>query len=193
MPDTDIAGKILLFTSSASSAAEARSRPETSLVERSRAGDREAFGELYKQYAPMVHGILLLRLPYGEVQDLVQEVFLAAYKGMSELSDPSRFGSWIGQIARNRAAEFYRRRRMPEELRDDLPGPSHISPRAIEVLDAIRSMPDAYRETLVLRLVEGLSGNEIAAYTGRTPDSVRVNLHRGMDMLRKRLEINGAG
>lgn len=193
MPDTDIAGKIFLFTGSAAAAAEVEQRPETRLVERSKAGDREAFGELYKQYAPMVHGIILLRLPYNEVQDLVQEVFLAAFKGISQLADPERFGSWVGQIARNRASEFYRRRKITEELPEELAGAAHVSPRALEVLDAIRAMPDAYRETLVLRLVEGLSGNEIAECTGRTPDSVRVNLHRGMDMLRKRLEIDGAG
>ena len=56
------------------------------------------------------------------------------------------------------------------------------------ILDVIRSLPDAYRETLVLRLVEGMSGQEIADRTGLTPASVRVNLHRGMKLLRARLE-----
>ena len=61
-------------------------------------------------------------------------------------------------------------------------------PEALEVMDTIRAMPDAYRETLVLRLVEGLTGPEIAEQTGLTADSVRVNLHRGMKMLREKLE-----
>ena len=51
---------------------------------------------------------------------------------------------------------------------------------------SIRSLPEAYRETLVLRLVEGMTGPEIAARTGLTAASVRVNLHRGMKMLRER-------
>jgi len=51
----------------------------------------------------------------------------------------------------------------------------------------IRTLPDAYRETLVLRLVEGMTGQEIAERTGLTPASVRVNLHRGMKQLRERL------
>ena len=55
-------------------------------------------------------------------------------------------------------------------------------------LDAIRLLPAAYRDTLMLRLVEGLSGPEIAQRTGLTPASVRVNLHRGMKLLRARLE-----
>ena len=54
-------------------------------------------------------------------------------------------------------------------------------------LDAVKSLPEAYRETLVLRLVEGLSGPEIAERTGLTPASVRVNLHRGMKLLREKL------
>ena len=59
------------------------------------------------------------------------------------------------------------------------------------MLEIIRSLPEAYRETLVLRLVEGMNGPEIAARTGLTPASVRVNLHRGMKLLRRKLE--GAG
>ena len=51
----------------------------------------------------------------------------------------------------------------------------------------VRTLPDAYRETLVLRLVEGMTGPEIAKRTGLTPASVRVNLHRGMKQLRERL------
>jgi RNA polymerase sigma-70 factor (ECF subfamily) len=60
---------------------------------------------------------------------------------------------------------------------------------ASEILAAIRSLPETYRETLVLRLVEGMTGNEIAGRTGLKPESVRVNLHRGMELLRQRLGI----
>jgi RNA polymerase sigma-70 factor (ECF subfamily) len=59
--------------------------------------------------------------------------------------------------------------------------------RANEILELIRALPEAYRETLILRLVEGMTGPEIAARTGLTPASVRVNLHRGMKQLRKKL------
>jgi len=55
------------------------------------------------------------------------------------------------------------------------------------ILAAVRSLPEAYCETLILRLVEGMTGPEIAERTGLTPGSVRVNLHRGMQMLREKL------
>ncbi|HEX6323359.1 MAG TPA: sigma factor-like helix-turn-helix DNA-binding protein, partial [Vicinamibacterales bacterium] len=58
---------------------------------------------------------------------------------------------------------------------------------AAAAVAAIQDLPEAYRETLALRLVEGLSGPEIAAATGLRPDSVRVNLHRGFKLLRERL------
>jgi RNA polymerase sigma-70 factor (ECF subfamily) len=51
----------------------------------------------------------------------------------------------------------------------------------------IRGLPEAYRETLILRLVEGMTGPEIAERAGLTAGSVRVNLHRGMQMLREKL------
>jgi hypothetical protein len=89
------------------------------LARAAREGDRAAFGDLYARYARMVHGILLVRVPRREVDDLV--------------------------------------------------------------------LPEAYREPLILRLVEGMTGPEIATRTGLTPGSVRVNLHRGMQMLRERL------
>jgi RNA polymerase sigma-70 factor (ECF subfamily) len=57
------------------------------------------------------------------------------------------------------------------------------------VLEAIRSLPESYREPLILRLVEGMTGPEIAARTGLTPGSVRVNLHRGMQHLRASLKL----
>jgi len=55
-------------------------------------------------------------------------------------------------------------------------------------LAEVRRLPEAYRETLVMRFVEGLTGPEIAELTGLTPGSVRVNLRRGVELLRARLK-----
>lgn len=162
---------------------------EASLIAAVKGGDRDAFGQLYDRYSSMVHGILLARVPYTEVSDLVQDVFLVAFKKLSTLRDAGAFGPWLAMIARNRAMDFHRRKRETEELSDELVRPSAPVAEAAEVLEVIRSLPDAYRETLVLRLVEGMTGPEIAARTGLQPDSVRVNLHRGMKILREKLGI----
>ncbi|HEY0174391.1 MAG TPA: sigma-70 family RNA polymerase sigma factor [Pyrinomonadaceae bacterium] len=180
----------LLFAEAARATAEAPT-PEAALVEAARAGDRAAFERLYLAYAPLVHGVLLARVPYGEVSDLVQDVFLSAFRKLGALRDPARFGPWVAIIARNRAADFYRRTRETEELHEGLAQAKSHEAEAAEVLEIIRSLPEAYRETLVLRLVEGMNGPEIAERTGLRPASVRVNLHRGMKLLRRKLE--GAG
>jgi RNA polymerase sigma-70 factor (ECF subfamily) len=167
--------------------------PEALLVEAVRGGDREAFGRLYDAYAPMVHGILLARVPYSEVDDLVQDVFLVALRRLGTLRDSAAFGGWLAMITRNRAIDFHRSARdteeLPEDLADHRPAEKETEAEAARTLDVIRGLPEAYRETLVLRLVEGMTGPEIAARTGLTPASVRVNLHRGMKMLREKLGL----
>ncbi|HUL78295.1 MAG TPA: sigma-70 family RNA polymerase sigma factor [Vicinamibacteria bacterium] len=160
---------------------------ETRLVAAARDGDRRAFGSLYELFSPMVHGLLLARIPRSEVDDLVQDVFLQAMRRLGSLRDSCAFGPWLAAIARNRARDHYRRGVDTVELPDDLPGAPHPEGDAAAVLAAVRRLPDAYRETLVLRLVEGMTGPEIAERTGLTPGSVRVNLHRGMQMLREAL------
>ncbi len=185
-------GTLIFAERGAEAAAQAQS-PEAALVESARAGDRAAFERLYHSYAPLVHGVLLARVPYGEVSDLVQDVFLTAFRKLGALRDPARFGPWVAIIARNRAADFYRRTRQTEELHDEIAQRAGRGAEACEALEIIRSLPEAYRETLVLRLVEGMTGPEIAERTGLRPASVRVNLHRGMKLLRKRLGVNADG
>ncbi len=165
----------------------ATASPEAVLVVAARGGDRLAFGRLYDRFAPMVHGILLARVPRADVDDLVQEVFLKAMRRLDSLRDPAAVGGWLAAIARNRARDHYRRGEDTVALRDEVVGAPHPEGEAASVLAAIRRLPEAYRETLVLRLVEGLTGPEIAERTGLTPGSVRVNLHRGMQQLREAL------
>jgi RNA polymerase sigma-70 factor, ECF subfamily len=162
---------------------------DAQLVRAARDGDQGAFARLYERYARFVHGLLLTRAPRTDVEDLVQDVFLSAWRRLESLRDPAAFGGWLAMIARNRASDFHRRSVESVELPDNLAATQAIgaTSEALHVLKTIRSLPDAYRETLVLRLVEGLTGPEIADRTGLTPASVRVNLHRGMKLLRDRL------
>lgn len=175
-------------------------------------GDRAAFGRLYERYARMVHGVLLAKVPFSAVDDLVQDVFMTALRRLSTLRETGSFGAWLAAIARNLANDYHRRAVPEDLLRDDPPEDSveqvnSVLPtlgksragwgshtreqdEAATILDAVRSLPDAYRETLILRLVEGMTGSEIAARTGLTHGSVRVNLHRGMQQLRARLSAS---
>ena len=170
-----------------------RREPET-LAETIRAvasGDQDAFARLYADYVRLVHAIVLGRVPRRDVDDLVQDVFVSAYTRLAELRDPAAFGGWIAAIARNRAIDYLRQSPRQEPLPEEVAGGDPIEAETLAVLDVVRKLPDAYRETLLMRLVEGMSGNEIAERTGLTPASVRVNLHRGMKLLRQRLGWTG--
>ena len=157
------------------------------LVRAARAGDESAFTRLYDRYGRVVHAVLLARVDRQDVEDLVQEVFLTAWRRLADLRDPAAFGGWIATIARNRATDYFRQTREQVELPDEIPGGEAIEDETMAVLEVIRKLPEAYRETLLMRLVEGMTGAEIAARSGLTPASVRVNLHRGMKLLREKL------
>jgi RNA polymerase sigma-70 factor (ECF subfamily) len=174
----------------------AEPREEDALVNAARDGDRAAFGRLYDCYARMVHGILLARVPPREVDDLVQEVFLSALRQLHALRDVSRFGAWLGTITRNRANDYFRKTIPVEKATEPVSenqAESRTTNRAAEqeadvILAVVRALPEPYREPLILRLVEGMTGPEIAARTGLTHGSVRVNLFRGMRLLREKLD-----
>lgn len=150
-------------------------------------GDKDAFTRVYAAYGRMVRAVLLGRVPRKDVDDLLQDVFVIAYTRIRELREASAFGGWVATIARNRATDHLRQAREYDELPPEIPGGDAIEADTLMVLDAIRRLPDAYRETLLMRLVEGMSGAEIAERTGLSAGSVRVNLHRGMKLLRDKL------
>lgn len=164
--------------------------PLPTLVEQAKAGDRRAYSVLYQRLRGVVHGVILARVSHRDAQDLVQDTFMAGWTRLGDLRDPAAFPGWIVEIARRRAIDHGRRRARDEAKTEELADHGlEPAPRseAEEALRAIQLLPEAYREPLVLRLVEGLSGPEIAEMTGLTPESVRVNLCRGMKLLKEKL------
>lgn len=157
-------------------------------------GSAEAFNTLYRRFSPAIHGVLLARTTPADAEDLVQEVFLEGWQKLPQLRDAEAFGGWLCTIARRKAADAFRRRPPTGPLPPGLVAgeKTGASAEAHLALEALRRLPEAYRETLMLRLIGGLSGPEIAKVTGLTPGSVRVNLHRGMRMLREQLGVANA-
>lgn len=173
-----------------------RSHPE---VARAMRGDRIAFAKLWEENAPALQGILRSMVDRQEAGDLLQEVALRAWRGVAEIREPGSFSPWLHTIARNVGRGWLAARpessgvnlneAVDEDLATDRGGPGERS-GAGEIIDAIGRLPSAYREPLTLRLVHELTGPEISRRTGLTPGSVRVNLCRGMKMLRDRLDMN---
>lgn len=161
------------------------------LVQAARSGDRAAFGELYARFAGMVHSIALANGATADADDVVQEVFFRAFRRLKTLRSCDAFASWIAAIARNTVRDVQRQLHDRSEPAEEpaVAGSQHDELEARAALEAIRRLPKAYRETLMMRLVEGLTGPEIAERAGLSPASVRVNLHRGMKRLREQLRV----
>lgn len=156
-----------------------------------RQGSQIAFENLYQRYLPLVHGILLGRFRPAIADELTQECFATAFSRLEQLREDEKFGAWLAAIARRVQPSEPTRESHDDGLADALSPDTTPEDRAEarHVLRTVSNLPEAYRETLMLRLVEGLSGAEIAALTGLTPESVRVNLHRGMERLRRVLKL----
>jgi RNA polymerase sigma-70 factor, ECF subfamily len=159
-------------------------------VVEAQSGSSRSFDRLHRRYTALVHGVLLSRYRPAIADELTQECFLIAFKQLRQLRTPESFAPWLVAIARRLEPS---RELEGAAIEDHEPHDPHNLEDAVDaerVLKIIRALPEAYRETLVLRLVEGMSGPEIAAETGLHPDSVRVNLHRGMQKLRDALGLH---
>ncbi len=162
-------------------------------VAAARRGDHDAFAALHGHFGRLVHAVVIARVPASDAADLVQDVFLQVFQKLSQLEDDRAFPAWLTQLARHRASRHLRDARPSEPLDDEpqLAAPDRSgAPDAKKILTAIHALPEAYAETLAMRLIEGMTGPEIAERTGLTPGSVRVNLHRGMAQLREKLGLS---
>ncbi len=165
-------------------------------------GDLRALEEVFDRCAP---GILKLTRYLvhddGQAEDVLQETFVGAIESAKQYRGDEPLSPWLLGIATNRARMLQRRRRIRkmEELTvsvDDGPGPSELA--AWHELDrefdmALAGMPLLYREVLDLHLRGELEPIEVARTLGRSPDTVRSQLRRGLDLLRKALPAGVGG
>src|SRR5262245_27929637 len=116
---------------------------EEALIRAATAGDRGAFGELYVRYARMVHGILVARVPPGDAEDLVQDVFMSAMRQLRGLRTAGAFRGWLGAIARNRAMDYFRSAKPndPLEAAERKHDGGSGTQDAFAILELIRGLP----------------------------------------------------
>ena len=170
-------------------------------VTRLRAGDRGAFEDLVRAQQHRVYGLALRMLGNpAEAQDVAQEVFIRAHRGLPEFRGDARLSTWLYTIASrlclNRLAGSERRltRHGEETLRqlaDARPGPDEAMERGEleEALHrAIAELPEERRVVVVLRDVEGLAYEEIADVLALPVGTVRSRLHRARLDLKEKLE-----
>ena len=171
------------------------------LAEAIRRKDRKATAEFVSRYADDVYKYVFSRLVpnTGGVEDLVQEVFLAAWENLSQFRAASSLGSWLMGIARHKVADYYRAcLREPESAEDTDEQPNLEAPGASlddllenkrlqeKTWQALTEMPEKYRIVLLWRYWEKCSAREMAARTKKTEKAIERLLARAREEFRRR-------
>ena len=173
-----------------------------------KAGDQRAFTEMVERYSAVVYNLALrLMNDPQEAEEVLQETFISAYRGLGNFEGRSRLGTWLYRIAYNAALMRLRRRELPTTSIDEpllnedgealprqlvdwgiRPDQNVLNDELRRVLDAaVATLPPTLRSVFVLRDIEGLSTAETAEALGLTETNVKVRLHRARLALRERL------
>ena len=179
--------------------------PESDLIARARSGDQDAFAELVGAHADRVYAALRrFGLDGGEAEDVTQEVFVRAWRGLASFQERAQLSTWLYRIAFNEAQRRLSRRGPPLAERDlegensveAIAEASNLGPeaRALDsefeaVLErALSELPVEWRAAVVLRDIEGLSTEDASAVVGVRQAAFKSRLHRGRMQLRSLLE-----
>jgi RNA polymerase sigma factor (sigma-70 family) len=165
------------------------------LVVRSSAGDRDAFAILVERYQRLVFGVAVaITRDRAAAEDVGQDTFVAAWRGLAGLTDRGAPAPWFAGIARNLANNMLRkrarRREPPASTAAPPPTPlDHTLDRERDALlrTTLDELPHAQREALVLYYLEDRSVEQVASGLGVTRDVVKQRLHRAREAVRARL------
>ena len=169
--------------------------PETELLERCRDGDVDAFEELDRAHAGKLYGLATRMVgSRGEAEDLLQEIFLLAYRRLDTFKGDAKVSTWLYRIAVNRCLDHLRSRgaKMAQAMTalDEghaAHGSVDASSSAVHRVDlerAIARLPDGYRAAFVLHDVEGLQHREIAVLLGVSEGTSKSQVHKARLRLR---------
>jgi RNA polymerase sigma-70 factor, ECF subfamily len=174
----------------------AKKPEEQILVERFRQGDDSAFDRIVERHAADIAALAnrLLGWPQ-DVDDVVQDVFLAAFTGLKTFRGDCRLRSWLFTITVNKCRHHRRRLGRPRSVRLDEAAPNlYLNENAemvaidtesfAQVRQAVRALPTKYREVVVLRYLQGLESAEICQLLGITTNALNVRLNRARERLK---------
>ena len=175
---------------------------EKSLINLVKKGDKKAYEVLVLQYQDrLVFSVYKFLKDYELAQDIAQEAFVKAFKNIEKFRGDSSFYTWIYRIAINTAKNFLSSKSRKSEIYDDEIMELKLSESAVTsenpenileaeelrsmMMDAIQSLPDDIRTTLILREFDGLSYEEIAEVQNCPIGTVRSRIHKGREILDK--------
>lgn len=169
----------------------------TTLVEKAKQGDADAFSTLYQMYYPKMKGICIniLREDKAVVDDLVQDAFILALVSLKDLKNTHRFSQWLTSITTNLVLKYQEKGKrydfislseiedkFSSVLEDDNTSRQSISYE--EIMSAIDSLPEGYKKIFNMSVLDGLSHQEISELLDIAPHSSSSQLSRAKAMLR---------
>lgn len=157
--------------------------------------------ELFDQYSGLIYRYILLMINHKEeAEDLTQEVFIRAYKGLDHFRGQSSYKTWLYSIARNITYDHYRKKKMVSAFKNILQSQSEelFPDEIVEMKEQSRFLHQAilelklpYREIIILRKIKGYPISETAMILGWTEAKVKTTLHRALKSLKKQLDKKG--
>jgi RNA polymerase sigma-70 factor (ECF subfamily) len=173
--------------------------PEASLILQAKAGQVDAFGELYHRYVAKIYGYIRSRVSSErDAEDLTGVVFLNAFQALGAYHERGApFGAYLYRVARNKVVDHYRNQSESEPWHEQeglVPGNENTEARVIlaeklqEIRAAMLKLPENYQEIIRLRVLLELPTEEVGRWIGKKPSNVRVLLHRALKALRHELD-----
>ncbi|MEW5939115.1 MAG: RNA polymerase sigma factor [Chloroflexota bacterium] len=167
------------------------------LIQRFKQGDLDAFNSLYERYVPRVLNRVRYVVPEADIEDVTQEVFIAALKSLDSFRGESLFSTWLRTLTNYKVAEYYRRRNRKQDPREapiveaeTLPdeGNGVLLEERIAMRGALLAVPEKYRDIILMRFSEEMRFEEIAKSMGTNLEATKSLFRRAVAALRKTLE-----
>jgi RNA polymerase sigma-70 factor (ECF subfamily) len=171
-------------------------------VRAAQAGEREAFDRLVERYQRDVYRLCYrFSSDHHDANDLAQEAFVRAYRALPRFRGDSAFSTWLYRIAVNVCLSFRAARRpasleLPESLPDACPSVAeavHRAQTSARVQAAVERLPTKQRATVILKVYQELTHEEVARVLGTTVGTVKANLFHALANLRRQLVGEPAG
>jgi len=170
---------------------------EEALIQQFKEGSSDAFDVLYCRYLPAVYNRVRFMIPAEDVEDVTQEVFLAAVKSLSAFRGDAQFSTWLRTITNHKVAEFYRKRNRKQEVQQAplseaigrMDGhTSKVLEERIILQRALDQLSTSHQEVLILRFGEDLQFNQIAELTGHSLEATKSLFRRAVAALKNILD-----
>lgn len=172
---------------------------EAALIQRAQQNDLEAFSTLYQRHVRPVYNRVRYVIPEEDVEDVTQEIFLAALRSIHNFRGEAQFSTWLRALTNRQVAEYYRKRQRrgwnrqtaideAEQLSNDPPQPNAVMEDRILLRRALQALPENYRNIILLRFAEGLPFEQIASLNGQNLEATKSLFRRSIAALRKQLE-----